>query len=71
MLISYKPLWKTMEANGITTYSLIHKYGINSRTINHLKHNKSITLYTMEKLCRILNCQASDIVEFQFDEDPQ
>lgn len=63
-LIDYEPLWKTMDAKGITTYALINKHGVSSRTVNNLKHNKSITLYTMEKLCEILNCQPNDIVKF-------
>lgn len=67
-MISYEPLWKTMERKGISTYSLINKYGINPRTIHNLKHNKSITLFTMEKLCGILECQAEGIVEFIKDE---
>ena len=33
-MVSYKPLWKTMEKQGITTYTLIEKHGINPRTIN-------------------------------------
>lgn len=63
-MISYAPLWKTMEQRGETTYTLINKYNINPRTINNLKHNKSITMYTLEKLCEILNCQAEQIVLF-------
>ena len=63
-MISYEPLWKTMEQKGITTYALINKYGINPRTINNLKHNKSITMFTMERLCSILECQADGIVRF-------
>lgn len=64
-MIDYSPLWNTMESKGITTYTLINKYGINPRTINNLKHNKSITLYTLEKLCSILDCQAESIVKFE------
>ena len=63
-MISYEPLWKTMERKQITTYTLINKYGINPRTIHNLKHNKSITLYTLEKLCCVLDCQAEGIVKF-------
>jgi len=63
-LISYSPLWKTMEEKGITTYTLINQYGINPRTIHNLKHNKSITLYTVERLCKILDCQAESVVVF-------
>ena len=54
-----------MQAQGITTYALINHHGINPRTVHNLKHNKSITLYTLEKLCKILNCQAEGIVVFE------
>ncbi len=53
-----------MQNRGETTYTLIHQHGINPRTINHLKHNKSITMYTLERLCQILQCQAEQIVKF-------
>ena len=53
-----------MERREETTYTLINKHGINPRTINNLKHNKSITMYTLERLCVILHCQAEDIVQF-------
>ena len=66
-MISYEPLWKTMAAQKVTTYTLINQHGISARTIHNLKHNKSITLYTMEKLCQILNCQAESIVVFTKD----
>lgn len=66
-MISYAPLWQTMEKQGVTTYSLINKYHINPRTVHNLKHNKSITLFTLERLCQILNCQAEDVVIFTTD----
>ncbi len=66
-MISYKPLWETMKIRKIITYILINKYNINPRTINNLKHNNSITIYTMEQLCKILNCTPNDIVEFKED----
>lgn len=67
-MISYEPLWDTMKSQGITTYALIHTYGINPRTIHNLKKNKSITLFTMERLCQILKCQAESIVYFSIEE---
>ena len=63
-MIHYEPLWKTMKQKGITTYALINKHGFNPRTIHNLKHNKSITMYTLEKPCFILECQADQIVRF-------
>lgn len=63
-MICYDPLWATMKKREITTYTLITKYDINSRTINNLRHNKSITMYTLERLCNILNCTPNDIIRF-------
>ncbi len=66
-MISYAPLWETMEKQQITTYTLITQYGMNPRTIHNLKHNKSITMFTLERLCQILHCQAESIVTFVAD----
>ena len=63
-MISYEPLWRTMQEKGITTYALINKHGISSRTIHNLKHNKGITVFTIERLCEILDCTPNDIIEF-------
>lgn len=68
-MICYDPLWNAMKQKGITTYTLINQYKINPRTIHNLKHNQSITMFTMEKLCRILDCQAEGIVKFVFDDE--
>ena len=66
-MISYEPLWETMKKRGETTYTLINKHGLNARTVHNLKHNRSITMYTLERLCQILNCQAEGIVRFVQD----
>ncbi len=63
-MITYDALWKTMSQKGVTTYTLIAKYGISSRTINNLKHNKGITVFTLDRLCTILNCTPSDILTY-------
>ncbi len=67
-MLSYAPLWATMKKQGVTTYTLINKYNINSRTINNLRHGKSITMYTLERLCNILHCKPNDIIEFLEDD---
>lgn len=64
-MISYAPLWNTMKQQNITTYKLITQYNISSRTIHNLKHNQSITMYTLEILCDVLNCTPNDIVQFK------
>ena len=66
-MISYEPLWKTMKEKGVTTYTLIYKMGFSAYTITNLKRNKSITMNTMEKLCKLLQCTPNDIVVFTED----
>lgn len=66
-MISYDPLWKTMKNRGVTTYTLIYKMGFSAYTITNLKRNKSITMNTMEKLCKVLQCTPNDIVAFLDD----
>lgn len=63
-MISYEPLWNTMKDRNITTYTLIYKEGFSPQIINNLRHNKSITMHTLQKLCKILDCTPNDVVEF-------
>lgn len=62
-MISYAPLWNTLNNKGHSTYWLL-KQGIDNKTLYNLKHNKNTTLLTIEKLCIILNCKIENIVEF-------
>lgn len=65
-IISFRPLWKTMEAKNVSQYRLL-KSGIDNKTLDSLKKNKNITLLTLEKLCVILSCTPNDIIEFTND----
>lgn len=64
VIISYCPLWKTMEKKGITQYCLL-KHGIDNKTLDNLKKGKNVTLLTVEKLCTIIGCTPNDIFEFK------
>ncbi len=66
-MISYSPLYTTMQKKGFTTYTLITKYGVSRSLIDRLKHNKPITTVTLDDLCRILDCRVEDIVEYVKD----
>lgn len=62
-IIDFSPLWQTMQDKNVTQYQLL-KSGIDNKTLDSLKKNKNITLLTVEKLCKILDCQPNDIVKF-------
>ena len=61
MIINYDPLWKTMKNKEFSQYKLL-KSGIDNRTLDSLKKNKNITIFTLAKLCDILDCTPNDIV---------
>ena len=55
-MISYAPLWETMERRGATTYTLQVKGGISSSTIRRMKAGESVSTNTLEALCKLLDC---------------
>lgn len=65
-MIDYSPLWETMRAKNISQYKLL-QFGIDNKTLDALKKNKNITLLTVEKLCRILDCTPNEVVNFTED----
>ena len=67
-MISYRPLWETLNQKNITTYDLIYNQGLSSNTIYRMKHNKAITTKTINDLCTILNCTVSEIISYIEDE---
>lgn len=62
-MISYAPFWKTMKAKEMTQYRLIKEHSIDNKLLYQLRHNGNITMLTVERLCRILDCQVNDVVE--------
>lgn len=50
-MIDYTPLWQTMKEQNITQYRLLKDGVVDNKTLDGLKHNKNITLLTLERLC--------------------
>ena len=67
-MIDYSPLWETMKQREVSQYDLIN-LGIDKHTLDSLRNNRSITMNTLEKLCVLLDCEASDIVRFPQKKD--
>lgn len=65
-MIMYTPFWDTLKSKEMTTYTLINKYNVSSSTINRLRHNHPISTTTIDDLCRILDCQVNEIIEFLY-----
>ena len=63
-MIDYTPLWQTMKEQNITQYRLLKDGIVDNKTLDGVKHNKNITLLTLERLCKYLNCTPNDIIRF-------
>lgn len=63
-MLDYSPLWQYMQENGYTQYYLLKHVGIDNKTLANMKKNGNITLFTVEKICKALNCTPNDIVRF-------
>lgn len=64
----FDPLWETMKRRGISQYTLIKEYGVSTGTLDALRKNRSITLNTLNDLCRILQCPVEDVIRYIPDE---
>lgn len=70
-MIVYTPFWNTLKHSDETTYTLIKYHHISSATIDKLRKNKPVTTTTINDLCRILHCDVSDIMKYEFSETDQ
>ena len=68
-MICYDPLWKTMRERQATTYTLRVKYGMSHATVQRLQANQPVSTHTLDKLCRILNCQLEDVAKYIPDKE--
>ena len=67
-MMSFEPLWRTLKQKNLSTYKLINEYGLSKGLIDNLKHNRNVTLLTVEQLCCILDCRVEDIVVYIKDD---
>ena len=70
-MIVFDRLWFTMKERGVSQYKLIKEYGISTGQLDRLRKNGNVNSYTLNQLCRILNCRLEDIAEYIDDEQPE
>ncbi|MBR3973803.1 MAG: helix-turn-helix transcriptional regulator [Oscillospiraceae bacterium] len=67
-MIVYDRLWETMKKKGITQYKLIKEYGFSTGQLDRIRKGENINMYTLNNLCRILDCAVEEIIEYKKDE---
>ncbi|MBQ6976737.1 MAG: DNA adenine methylase [Selenomonadaceae bacterium] len=64
MSVVYYKLFRLLENQKLNSSTLMRQANISGNIISRLRHNEYVSLETIENICRVLNCQANDILEF-------
>lgn len=62
-MISYKPFFETLKKKNISSYRLV-KMGFPQSNYYAIKRGENISTHTVNELCRILDCNVSDIMTY-------
>lgn len=68
MSVSYVKLWKLLLDRKLKRTNLISMAGISSNILAKLGKNDYVSMESLEKICKVLDCNIGDIVEFSFEE---
>lgn len=64
MAISYNKLWKLLVDKKMSQSDLRKAVSISPNTLTKMKKDEPITLTTLERMCRVLDADFGDIVEY-------
>lgn len=53
-----------MGKKGVSQYQILKDGILDNKTLDHLKKNNNITLITLERVCKYLNCTPNDVIRF-------
>ena len=62
-MIKFDKLWETAKAKGVSNNALHEKYHISKAQLSRLRNNEGVTTCTVDRLCNLLECDISDIME--------
>jgi len=68
MAITYNKLWKLLIDKGMNKTQLCQASCVSTSTISKLGKNEQISMDSMLKICKVLDCDIGDIVE-KIDDD--
>lgn len=66
-MITYAPLWETMQKRNISQYKLIKEHKVSAGQLSRLRANNYVSTHTIDVLCDILECEVQDIMQYQKD----
>ena len=68
MAISYNGLWKQLIDHGMKKGDLCERTGLSSSTIAKMTNSESVKLSVLEKICKELDCNFGDLIDYVRDD---
>lgn len=69
MALSYNKLWKLLIDKGMTKTEMCIKADISTTTLAKLGKNETVSMDVLLRICKVLKCDISDIIEIINEED--
>lgn len=69
MIISYDKLWKLLIDKKMNKTEMKEKAGITYNILARLGKRQPVNLESLYKICKCLNCNIGDIMEFEISKD--
>ena len=69
MAVTYKKLFHLLIDKGMTNAELMEKAGFSANIITRLKRDEYVSIESIEKICKALQCGVDDILEFVYKEE--
>lgn len=69
MPFSYNKLWKLLIDKNMNKVALRDAIGITPSTLSKLSKNEKVSMDVLERVCKELNCNVGDIVEYLDQKD--
>ena len=69
MNISYNKMWKLLIDKNMKRKDLKEKAEVSQNVMARLSKNQAVNMDTMGKICKVLQCDIGDVMEFIPEED--
>lgn len=68
MAIRYDKLFPLMKERGYSTYKIVKEGILSANTLQRFRENKPASTVTINNICRVLDCQPGDFMEYKPDQ---
>ena len=69
MAVNYNKLWKLLIDKGMNKTDLRMKTGMSTSTLAKMSNNEVVSMETILKICKALECEFCDVIDVVLSED--